>query len=274
MLLHRVLTALVLLPLLLGAVFLAPAPVLYAVFSLAAMLAAREWAALMRWGHRPRTALAYALAMGGLLLALGWLPGRDHWLPWLLAVAGVHWLLALAWLARYPVSVQRLAAHPISAVQGALLLSTTVLACSVLHGQEQGAYKLLFALFLVFAADVGAYLAGRNFGRRKLAPAISPGKTLEGALGGVALCGLWAMVAGVWVFQLQGAQALAFILLCVVVAAFSVAGDLLESAFKRVADVKDSGTLLPGHGGVLDRIDSVLAALPLFVLGLMWLELA
>lgn len=272
MLLHRVLTALVLLPLLLAAVFFAPPVVLYAVFTAAAMLAAREWAALMHWGREPWQARVYALGVGVLLVLLWVLPARERWLPWLLALAALHWLAALWALLRYPVSVQRLAAHPLSALQGALLLSATVLACSTLHAQSQGAYKLIFALFLVFAADIGAYLAGRNLGRRKLAPAISPGKTLEGALGGVALCAVWALVAGVWVFSLEGVQALALIGLCIIVAAFSVVGDLLESAFKRVANVKDSGTLLPGHGGVLDRIDSVLAALPLFVLGLMLLE--
>jgi len=274
MLLHRLITALVLLPLLLGLVWFAPTVWVYAVFVVVGALAAREWAALCAWGRRPVAAQGYA-AVVVVILVLAWLaPARSQWLPLLLVIAAVHWLAVFFWRRAGPARLAMLAASPLSAPQGALLIVSTLLSAATLHAQPDGALRLLFALFLVFAADVGAYLAGRNLGRRKLAPAISPGKTLEGAVGGVALCGLWALTAGVWIFPVQGLQVVGLVVLCLLVAVASVAGDLLESGYKRAAGVKDSGTLLPGHGGVLDRIDSVVAAIPLFTLGLMLMGLA
>lgn len=274
MLLPRLLTALVLLPLLLGLVWFAPTVWVYAAFAAVGGLAAREWAALCGWGRRPAAGLAYGALVVGVLAVAWYLPARDRWLPWLLGLATLHWLAAAVWLRAGPTRLAALADSPLSALQGLLVLATTMLACAHLHAQPDGAIKLLFAFFLVFAADVGAYLAGRNLGRHKLAPAISPGKTLEGAIGGLVLCGLWALTAGVWIFAIQGWNAVGLVVLCLVVAAGSVVGDLLESGFKRAAGVKDSGQLLPGHGGVLDRVDSVVAALPLFTFGLMLMGLA
>ena len=124
-------------------------------------------------------------------------------------------------------------------------------------------------LFIVFAADIGAFLVGRNYGKRKLAPAVSPGKSIEGALGGLVLVALWSLAAGPYVFRFESpAQLGLLVLIAVFTAALSIIGDLLESLFKRLRGLKDSGKLLPGHGGVLDRIDSILAAAPVFYLGL------
>jgi len=127
----------------------------------------------------------------------------------------------------------------------------------VLLGLPQGRRLLLFALFGVVAADVGAYFAGHLWGRRKLAPSISPGKTVEGVAGGAAAAAiLGAVFAALW---LPGTSAGAGALLGLVLALVSVGGDLVESALKRAAGVKDSGSILPGHGGVLDRVDGILA---------------
>jgi phosphatidate cytidylyltransferase len=131
-------------------------------------------------------------------------------------------------------------------------------------GFASGPQIVLWLVLLVIAADVGAYFAGRRFGRRKLAPRVSPGKTLEGALGGIALVSLIAW-AGAAHFGLPQPAVVAF---GCVVGIFSIVGDLTESMFKRAAGLKDSGILLPGHGGLLDRIDSVTAAAPLYALGL------
>jgi phosphatidate cytidylyltransferase len=125
-----------------------------------------------------------------------------------------------------------------------------------------------YLLLLVGAADIGAFFAGRTFGRLKLAPRVSPAKTWEGVLGGLAAAALVA-AAGARLFDLPR---VAFLSLCLGVALISVVGDLTESMFKRHAGLKDSGSVFPGHGGVLDRIDSVTAAAPLFLLGLRWLE--
>jgi phosphatidate cytidylyltransferase len=134
----------------------------------------------------------------------------------------------------------------------------------------RGAQWLLFALCLVWAADVGAYFAGRSFGHTKLAPQVSPGKTWEGVLGGLVFAGLVALW-GSWWFALP---ALKLVPVCLVVVAFSVVGDLTESLLKRFAGLKDSGTLFPGHGGVMDRIDSLTSAMPVLLLGLQVLEVA
>ncbi len=132
------------------------------------------------------------------------------------------------------------------------------------RGFAHGPIAVLWLVLLVVAADVGAYFAGRGFGRHKLAPRVSPGKTWEGAAGGLALVALVAWW-GAAHFSLPPLSAVAFASL---VGVFSVIGDLTESMFKRAAGLKDSGTLLPGHGGLLDRLDSVTAAAPLYALGL------
>ncbi|MFP4131728.1 MAG: phosphatidate cytidylyltransferase, partial [Thiohalospira sp.] len=134
-----------------------------------------------------------------------------------------------------------------------------------LHGTTDGPWWVLALMFLIWGADTGAYFAGRALGRHRLAPSVSPGKTWEGAIGGLAL----ALLAGTAVAMAAGlAIPTGFSLVAAVTVAASVVGDLGESLLKRAADRKDSGTLFPGHGGVLDRVDSLLAATPVFVLGL------
>jgi phosphatidate cytidylyltransferase len=128
---------------------------------------------------------------------------------------------------------------------------------------------LLFALFIVWAADMGAYFVGRRYGRVKLAPRISPGKTWEGVFGGLVLAVI-VTLAGRLAFEANLAVLLPLV---VAVVGLSIVGDLTVSMFKRTAGLKDSGKVFPGHGGILDRIDSVSAALPLFALGLGWMGL-
>ena len=122
-------------------------------------------------------------------------------------------------------------------------------------------------VLVVVAADVGAYFAGRKFGKHKLAPRVSPAKTWEGVIGGLVAAGIMATIGVRWF----GLGAAPFMVLCAVVVVASIVGDLTESLFKRHAGLKDSGSLLPGHGGVLDRVDSVTAAAPVFAFGLDWL---
>ena len=136
-----------------------------------------------------------------------------------------------------------------------------------LHAIEQGGWILLYMLTLVWVADIGAYFCGKRLGKRKLAPTISPGKTWEGVLGGLVSNLLWILI----VYQISGGWGIGlvpFIVVGLATSLISVVGDLFESILKREAGVKDSGKLLPGHGGMLDRIDSVIAASPVFVAGL------
>jgi phosphatidate cytidylyltransferase len=270
MLIHRLITALVLLPLLLGAIWFAPTAWLYALFCGVGGLMAWEWAGLMGRGwDAPQGRRGYTLLVLLALAALWWLPQRGQWLSALLVVASAWWIYAL-WLFRgFPQTFERRRPGPLAMpLLGLLMIASTLLALAELHAMADGAFKLIYVLFIVFAADTGAYLAGRNLGRHKLAPGISPGKTVEGAIGGLLLCAAWALTAGVYVFRVQGAEIGLLVGLTLIAAAFSIVGDLAESMFKRAAGVKDSGTLLPGHGGILDRVDSILAAAPVMVLGL------
>ncbi len=232
-------------------------------FAVVTVAGAWEWAGF--GGLRaPAARAAYALAMA-FAMVLAWRIGAEPRAALALySAAALWWLGAFAWVLRAPGSVPRwpaLAAGvpvlvPAFVAVGRLLLAE--------HGFARGPVLVLWMLLLVFAADIGAFFAGRRFGRHKLAPRVSPGKTWEGAVGGLAAVALVA-AAGAWHFGLALAPAVGFGCL---LGAFSVVGDLTESLFKRSAGLKDSGNLLPGHGGILDRIDSITAAAPLFALGL------
>lgn len=268
MLLHRLLTALVLLPLLLGAIWLASTAQLYGLFCGVGALMAWEWTTLMGVGDR-KWRWGYVALMVAVLAAAWWLPARERFLPGLLAAAVLWWGFAVTLFPGFPQNLQKRPPGVLAmSLLGLLMVSSTLLALAQLHAMDNGIYKLMYMLFIVFAADTGAYLAGRNFGRHKLAPNISPGKTVEGAIGGLLLCAAWALIAGTYVFRTNGSQVWLLVGLTLVVAAVSIVGDLVESMFKRIAGVKDSGNLLPGHGGILDRVDSILAAAPTMVLGL------
>jgi phosphatidate cytidylyltransferase len=134
--------------------------------------------------------------------------------------------------------------------------------------QQYNAEMLLYLVLLIAVADSSAYFAGKRFGKNKLAPRLSPGKTLEGMLGAIAGSAVWALLGAIY-FDLGSSNWPFFVLLSVVSAILSIAGDLFESLLKREASQKDSGTILPGHGGILDRIDSLLAALPFFTTGVL-----
>ena len=275
MLLQRVITALALLPIVLGAIWFAPTPWLYALFSGVALLAAWEWTAMMglpqtaeaagrRWGY---------VLLSAVVLAAAWL-ARAAW-PWFAAVGVLWWLCALCLMPGFPGNLQR---HrpgiPALGLLGQVLWVPAIISLAIIGGMQEHGLRLIYLFALVWAADVGAYLAGRNFGRNKLAPNVSPGKTREGALGGLLLCALYAVAAGGYVFQPAGLRQLLLLVgLSLLVAALSIVGDLGISMFKRLSGIKDSGKLLPGHGGILDRIDSLLAAGPAMALGLYWLQL-
>ena len=155
---------------------------------------------------------------------------------------------------------------PPKLLAGLLVIPAAMLAMNAIHQLEDGPQWLLYGLMLVWVADIGAYFSGRRFGRHKLAPAISPGKTREGLYGAMVAVGAYSMVAA-WYFGLDMAATIYLLVVAMVLTLVSVAGDLFESVLKRERGVKDSGALLPGHGGILDRIDSVLAAMPVFMAG-------
>ncbi len=260
----RVLSGVLLGAALLGIIVLAPPQWTHVLLVVAIGVAAWEWSGFLRLTAVLPRALYVLLTLG--LLGFAWrFAAQPGGLTLLLGVAAAWWVVALAWIHWAPHDVNRLRA----VAAGWLTLVPAGVALLWLHDDPvRGVRWLLFTFFLVWAADTGAYFAGRKFGRHKLAPEVSPGKTWEGAAGGLVLVALLAFVAA----GTLGQPPVSFMLLCLVVAAFSIVGDLSESLFKRIAGLKDSGHLIPGHGGLLDRIDSITAAAPLLLLGRVLLE--
>ena len=260
MLRQRVITALVLVSLLGAVLFGLPWHFGVAAFGVIAALAGWDWGGLMRWPQQARIAFAVTLVVAG--AALHWVAADA--LGMALLGAAMFWLiLAPAWLS-YRWS---LVGRPLpGALVGIVVILPTWIAMSQLH--QRGPWVLLGAMAVVWVADIAAYFAGRRFGRHKLAPNISPGKTWEGVAGAVAgvlvyFAVLYAAtpLPAHWSRGLLPLAALALAL-----TALSVAGDLFESMLKRQAGIKDSSQLLPGHGGVLDRIDALTSTLPLAAL--------
>jgi phosphatidate cytidylyltransferase len=269
MLKQRVITAIVLLAILLPALFY-KTPVPFAALALLMIAAgAWEWGRLNALGHVASLALS-AVCM--LACGLAWYAGLlEKPLPLLWAVAGMAWVLAGGWLLRSGVGGWPRIPKALRLTGGLLALWLAWLA--IAQARVMGIEFLLSVLVLVWVADIFAYFAGRTFGGRfskgKLAPSISPGKSWEGVWGGmagvVALSLAWSFWGGDTLYsQLAQRHGMALMLLAVIfLAAMSVVGDLVESLVKRSAGVKDSSGLLPGHGGVLDRVDALLPTLPL-----------
>jgi phosphatidate cytidylyltransferase len=269
MLKQRVITALILAPLAIWGIWALSSAAFAVAIGVIFSLGAWEWTRLSGLHLRPGRVL-YVLTL--MLLMLGTymlLQQQQNWAPVIMLVALMWWTLALLTVLAYPQSsvLWRLAA--VRGVAGILILLPSWAAMLLLH-REFGPAFVILLMVLIWGADTGAYFAGRAFGRHKLAPKVSPGKTWEGVIGGVLLALAVAAMATLWL-QPAGGHA-AFLLLVLLTVAVSVLGDLVESLFKRIADLKDSGGLLPGHGGVMDRIDSLTAAAPLFTLGLLWLS--
>jgi phosphatidate cytidylyltransferase len=262
----RIITAAVLIGLLLVVILWLP-PVATKVAMTAVVLAgAWEWSAFLRLQALPGR-VAYVCVVAACLAALWRLTLAEPACLLLLLVALGWWVAALLWVVFAP----RRAASWSAAVAGLLALAPAWVALVRLRiDVPRGAQWLLFALCLVWAADIGAYFAGRSFGRVRLAPLVSPGKTWEGVLGGLLLAALVALWGSRWF----AVPMVPFVALCLGVVAFSIVGDLTESLLKRFAGLKDSGTLFPGHGGVMDRIDSLTSALPLLLLGLVVMGVA
>jgi len=256
----RIVTAVVLaLALLLILLGLPPLATVVAL-SVIVLLGAWEWSAFLRLPDFAAR-LGYVVLIGATLAGAWWLSRRADSHNLVLLVALLWWLVALLWVATAPRRVTRLSAG----AAGVLALVPAWVALVRLRlTVPDGDQWVLFALLLVWMADIGAYFVGRRFGRLRLAPTVSPAKTWEGVLGGVLLSSVCAIAGSAW-FRLPLGT---FLPLCLAAVGFSIVGDLTESLLKRFAGVKDSGTVFPGHGGVMDRFDSITGAIPVLVLGL------
>ncbi|MEO5628226.1 MAG: phosphatidate cytidylyltransferase [Thermomonas sp.] len=277
----RLLAALIMAPIAILSVLFLPTPILAALSALLFLAALWEWLKLADVDDTLARTILLLLNLA-LMVALVWgsrstLGGSFAPLQLVVVIGVVWWLLAIIWMKHYHFASDHDShARVFKLAAGTLAVIPAWCALGLIHASQPNGHRwLLLALFLVWSADTGAYFAGRAFGgklfgSRRLAPRISPNKTIEGLFGGLLLALVVAMIgaplAGATVNQLP---AVAVVALASV--GFSVVGDLFESMLKRHIGVKDSGDLIPGHGGVLDRVDSVLAALPVFALGKIWL---
>jgi len=266
MLWQRVLTALVLVPLVVAAILLLDTPTLALILGAVLLIAGHEMARLA--GLRAPPAQGVFIALVAALLWLSWDALRPVYAQALQGAMTLWWLLATTLLMTRRRELPRVQGRrPGILLLGGLVLVTAWMSIVMLHaGRPYGPVLVLYLFVLIWGADSGAYFAGRAFGRRKLSPFVSPGKTwagVAGALGAAAISALVLSYSGV-----AGQPALLpLMILSLLVTMVSIGGDLWESRLKREAGLKDSGQLLPGHGGMLDRIDSLLAAAPVFALG-------
>ncbi|QIB66691.1 phosphatidate cytidylyltransferase [Kineobactrum salinum] len=274
MLKQRIITALAMAGLFLGAVLFLPLAGLAIVFGVVVCLGAWEWSRLAGWRSLPAR-VVFLLLLVALLVALyeysrlGSEPSRTQVQP-LLGIACLWWSFSLLWVKSYPASAVLWHSRIMRSLMGLLILSSAWLAAVYLLTFSRGGLLLVVMVIVVAATDIGAYFAGTRFGRHKLVERVSPAKTWEGFWGGMS-CALLLAVLLWWAIPAQMAHvSLAAVIAVVVATALaSVVGDLTVSMVKRESGVKDSGALLPGHGGLLDRLDSLCSAAPVFALGLL-----
>lgn len=256
---ERIKTALILVALVLLCMFSTQNPLpMIALMGLTVSIAAYEWYKLMPQVKQPYvyTVIVLVLALAGIFLPVLW--------PYIWAVAIVIWINTIIWVKKYPASTQWYSSALLFI--GAVLLISAVVSIYALW--EKSAWWLMYVFALVWGADSGAYFVGRLLGKHKLAPNVSPGKSIEGLIGGLLTTIIIVFAVAFTQFELSIDSLLFFVVLSLVTVGASVQGDLFESMVKRKAGIKDSGKILPGHGGVLDRIDSLMAAAPVFALGL------
>jgi phosphatidate cytidylyltransferase len=256
----RVITALVLAFGMLAIVLWLPAVMTVIVLTAGVLAGAWEWSAFLRVTSTLVRVLYVAL-IAALLVPVWRYTADPAGRQVVLSLALAWWIVALGWIVFAP----RRVASWSAALAGVFALVPAWLSLMRLRlDQPNGAQWMLFVLILVWVADIGAYFYGGRYGRLRLAPAVSPGKTWEGVLGGVILATVVAVCGSLW-FRIP---LVLFVPLCVAGVAFSIVGDLTESLLKRFAGIKDSGSVFPGHGGVMDRIDSVTGAAPVLLFGL------
>ena len=266
MLKQRIITALIMLPIALGGFFLLQGGWFALFIAAIVCVGAWEWARLAGLEVQPLR-LAYAAGVALLLLGLYQLPQLAGLL---LTAAVLWWLAAIGLVLGYPGSSRAWQALPVRLLIGLLILLPAWQGLLLLKQWPQGNSLILAVMVLVWSADIGAYFSGKRFGRRKLALQVSPGKSWEGLYGGLACSLLLTLLVGLY-RDWDAAELLVALIGAALVVLISVVGDLTESMFKRQAGIKDSSNLLPGHGGVLDRIDSLTAAVPMFAV-LLWLH--
>jgi len=267
---QRILTGLVLAPIMIGGIFYLPVTEFMIFIGVITALGAWEWANLSGITNKIGR-VVYTLATSAILYLLWALELEQQ--TELLYGAFAWWILAFVLVRTHPKFTSFWSATPVRLLMGLVILIPMWIGFVQIKSYPHSGYLIVFVMLLVWGADVGAYFAGRAFGKHKLAPNVSPGKTWEGVLGGVIVTTLVAIAGGILLqdkihMDLSIKQWTLLFVATLLVTAVSVVGDLIESMMKRHRGIKDSSNLLPGHGGVMDRIDSMTAALPVFALAL------
>lgn len=266
----RILTALVLAPLMIGGVFFLPLEQFKLFIGFIVTVGAWEWANLsgikMQVGR-----VAYAGLLAGLIYAVE-LTDMVQEIE-LLYAAFIWWMVAFLLVSVHPKLKEYWSSPVVRMIMGLFILIPMWVGFVQIKSYPFNDYLIMFVMLIVWGADVGAYFAGRMFGKRKLAVTVSPGKTWEGVFGGLVVTTLIAFAGGRLLehateMTLSGSQWCLLIVITLSITAVSIVGDLIESMIKRHRRIKDSSNLLPGHGGIMDRIDSMTAALPMFALAL------
>ncbi len=260
MLLKRILTASVLAPIIVFSILVLTQTGFALALALILIISSWEYCNLIHIKHLAGKTL-FTLVI---LVLTYFLSGAPSSLTLVLYAGAVWWLIALIWVVMFPKGSSLLKkTATVRLINGLFIFVPMAISLMALHLQDKT--LVLFLLILIWAADIGAYFAGKSFGKNKLCPNVSPGKTLEGVYGGIALT---QVVAITYVYITTQTPLLIdfliFSFLALSVSLVSVLGDLFESVLKRIAEVKDSGNILPGHGGLLDRIDSLTSSAPLF----------
>jgi phosphatidate cytidylyltransferase len=263
MLLHRILTAIALAVPVVWIILFPPIQILMYLLLVIALVSGYEWASLA--GARSKfVRVLFAIVIA----AISWLFVEYfyQYTMWYVMLSVVWWFGIHIYLRKAIPAHKGLIFSPGKLAVALLVIPAAVIAMYKVHDVSQGGEWLLYGLMLVWVADIGAYFSGKKFGKIKLAPNISPGKTKEGLWGAILATSVYSLVAGLY-FELDLQRIVFLLLLSLVLTVISVTGDLYESFLKREIGLKDSGNILPGHGGILDRIDGVLAAMPVFLIG-------
>ena len=273
MLKQRTLTALVLAPIAIAIILFLPTMAVALIIATLCLQALWEWTRLAGIGSI--AVRAGIVAINALVFALLWSIREQPAAWWVIGAGVAWWVLATCWLSNFSYAAaptRENAAIKLAAAEWAILPAW--LALMKLHAEPQHGHEwALFVLVLIWTADTAAYFTGKRYGTTKLAPRISPNKTRAGAWGALAGAGALALAGG-WLLDARGVPLVGLVGLALLTVLASIIGDLFESLLKRHANVKDSGALFPGHGGLLDRVDSLFAAMPVFVVGKALLDLA
>lgn len=260
-----------------GGIFYLPRPYFDMFIGLIVVLGAWEWAN-MAGLTKPLQRIVYATGAAGIMLVSHFIQQQFDIYQLILAAGVAFWCVAFFFITQYPKMSNVWGSVPARIVIGALILLPMWVGFIELKGIRWSSSFIIFVLFIIWGADTGAYFAGRAFGKRKLAPHVSPGKSWAGVYGGIATTLVLAAGFGYYLesenyIPLLGISWAKLFIITFITTAVSVSGDLVESMFKRHCGIKDSSNLLPGHGGIMDRIDSMASAIPVFAFLLLSLGL-